>query len=101
METNDARPVRLDELLGREVLALNHRSVGRLEEFRAEKNGDHLTIAEYVLGATGLLERLGMAVGLLFGRKPNGGYIARADQIDISDAQRPRLTCPVADLRRQ
>ncbi len=99
--SNDAKPreVRLDRLLGRQVLAPNNQPVGRLEEFRAEKQGNGLIITEYLIGMAGLAERLGVTVKLLVG-KSTGGYVARWDQLDISDPYHPRLTCPVSELRR-
>ena len=100
--STDLKPneVRLDRLLGRQVLAPNNQSVGRLEEFRAEKRGNGLVITEYLIGSAGLLERLGMTVKLLLGKR-GGGYTARWDQLDISDPMRPRLTCPVSELRKE
>lgn len=94
-----SREVRLDRLLGRQVLAPNNQPVGHLEEFRVEKRGSGYVITEYVIGVAGLVERLGVAVKLLVG-KAGGGYAARWDQLDISDPLRPRLTCPVSELRR-
>jgi hypothetical protein len=89
---------RLDRLLGRRVLAANNRPVGRLEEFRAERRGDDYVITDYVIGVGGLVERLGVGVRLIFGRS-GGGYLAHWDQIDLTDFDRPRLRCPIADLR--
>lgn len=94
-----AREVRLDRLVGRQVLGRNNRPAGRLEEFRAELRGTGCVITEFVIGAAGLLERLGVGVKLLFGREP-GGYLARWDQVDLTDPDRPRLTCAVDELRR-
>jgi hypothetical protein len=94
-----ARELRVDRLLGRPVLAKNHQHVGRLEEFRVEKQGRDWAIVEYVIGAAGLFERLGVGVRLLFG-KGGGGYVARWDQLDISDPDHPRLTCGIKELRR-
>ncbi len=91
--------LRLDRLLGRSVLAANNQRVGRLEEFRVETQDREAVITEYVIGAAGLLERLHVAVKLVVGRKV-GGYIARWDQLDISDPERPRLTCGVEELRK-
>jgi hypothetical protein len=93
------RMVRLDRLLGRNVLDRAGHRVGRLEEFRAEPQGPRLLVTGYVIGAAGLLERLGLAVKLLIGRRV-GGYLASWDQLDLSDETRPRLTCAVGDLRR-
>jgi hypothetical protein len=86
-------------LLGRRVVAANNKSVGRLEEFRAEQRGGDLVITEYVLGVGGLLERLHLGVRLVLGQK-RAGYVASWDQLDISDPAKPRLLCPVEDLRR-
>jgi hypothetical protein len=90
--------VRLDRLLGREVLAGNNRPVGRLEEFRAEVRSGECVITEYVIGPAGLLERLDLNVRLLL-TPVQRGYLARWDQLDISDELRPRLTCPVSELQ--
>ena len=98
---DDTKPteLRLDRLLGRQVLARNGQPVGRLEEFRAQKHGRGCTITEYVIGSAGLFERLGLGLKLLLGRR-RSGYVARWDQIDISDPERPRLTCGVEELGR-
>ena len=93
-----ARELRLDRLLGRQVLSGNNRPVGRLEEFRAEKRGAGYVITDYVIGVAGLLERLGLGVKLLLGRK-TGGYLARWDQLDLRDPHHPRLLCSVEELR--
>jgi hypothetical protein len=93
------RELRLDRLLGRQVLARNNRPVGRLEEFRAEKHGTGCVIPEFVIGTAGMLERLHVGLKLLF-RGRGDGYVARWDQIDLSDTDHPRLLCPVEELRR-
>ena len=89
--------VRLDRLLGRRVLAANNQVVGRLEEFRGSMNGKTLEITAYVIGVAGLLERLGVGAKLLVGRG-RGGYVARWDQLDLSNPDHPRLTCGVEEL---
>jgi hypothetical protein len=91
--------IRLERLLGRQVLAANNQPLGRLEEVRVEQQGNRLVVTEYVVGPHGLLERLGIGVKLLFGGG-GSGYVARWDQLDISDAEHPRITCSVAELRR-
>jgi hypothetical protein len=93
--------VRLDRLLGREVYTANNRRFGRLEEFRAERHGADWVITEYVIGAAGLAERLGLGVRLILGIDRGGGYAARWDQLDLGNPDRLRLSCPVAELRRQ
>ncbi len=91
--------LRVERMLGRQILARNNQSMGRLEEFRAEKQGRDWIVVEYAIGAAGLLERLGVGLKLLFGHH-GGGYVARWDQLDISDPERPRLTCEVSALRK-
>ena len=94
-----AHELRLDRLLGRQVVTRNNQPVGRLEEFRAERQGKGCIITGYVIGAAGLVERLGVGVRLLFGRRV-GGYLARWDQLDIGDPEHPTLTCGLEELER-
>ena len=91
--------LRIDRLLGRQVLAANGRSAGRLEEFRADVRDGNCVISEYVIGSAGLIERLGVVARGLFGL-PRKGYVARWDQIDFSNFETPRLTCPVEELEK-
>jgi hypothetical protein len=93
--------VRLDRLLGREVHTANNRRLGRLEEFRAERRGTDWIVTEYIIGAAGLAERLGLGLRLILGVNRAGGYVARWDQIDLSNPDRLHLSCPVKDLRRE
>jgi hypothetical protein len=93
--------LRLDRLLGREVHTANNRRLGRLEEFRAERRGSDWVVTEYVIGAAGLLERLGLGARLIVGIDHAGGYVARWDQMDLSNPDSPRISCPVKDLRRE
>ena len=93
--------VRLDRLLGREVHTANNRRLGRLEEFRAERRGADWIVTEYVIGAAGLAERLGLGVRLILGINRSSGYVARWDQLDLSNPDRLRISCPVEDLRRE
>jgi len=97
--SNGALEIRLDRLLGRNVRDTNGRRIGRLEEFRAESPGQGIVIAAYVIGAAALLERLGAGLRLLVGSHVRG-YVARWDQLDISDPDHPRLTCAVKELER-
>lgn len=91
--------LRIDRLLGRQVLAANGRPAGRLEEFRAEMRDGRCVITGYVIGAAGLLERLGVGARSLFGL-PSRGHVARWDQIDFTNIDRPRLTCPLGELEK-
>jgi hypothetical protein len=98
MSDTENREIHLDRLLGRVVLARNNQPVGRLEDCRAEKRGSECVITEYVIGTAGLFERLGVGVRLILGLRLRG-YVARWDQLDISDPERPRLVCGVEELR--
>jgi hypothetical protein len=93
--------VRLDRLLGREVHTANNRRLGRLEEFRAERLGADWVVTEYVIGGAGLAERLGLSVRLILGIAGPGGYVARWDQMNLTNPDRPRISCPVEELRRE
>jgi hypothetical protein len=93
--------LRLDRLVGRSVYTANHRRLGRLEEFRAERHGTAWVITEYVIGAAGLLERLGLGARLVLGATRASGYIVRWDQLDLSNSERPTLRCSVENLQRR
>jgi hypothetical protein len=95
-----SRQVRLERLVGRRVVAMNHRAIGRIEECRAERRGRAWELTAYVIGPAGLWERLGSSLRLLYGTRAVRGYLARWDQIDITDPSRPRLTCPVGEIQR-
>ncbi len=90
--------LRVEQLLGRKVRDPNGAVIGRLEEFRATRDGDTWEVTEFDLGREALLERLAIRhFGWVPGKRP-AGYRARWDQIDISDAEHPRLTVPVDEL---
>lgn len=92
--------VHLDRLIGRKILTGNNRPLGRLEECRAERRDDTWVITEWVIGSAGLLERLGFGVRMILGMHAGRSFVARWDQVDISDPERPRLTCSVDELRK-
>lgn len=91
------RELRIEELLGRELIAANNRRVGRIEEFRARRHGHGCVATEILVGMMGLLERLDVGTKLLFGGRRRG-YVVRWDQVDVSDPATPRLTVPVEEL---
>ena len=92
--------VRLDRLVGRTVYTMDGCRVGRLEECTVRRRAEEWFISEYMIGVIGLLERLGVGFRLIVGRSGGGGYIARWDQLDLSDPDCPRLTCPIDALER-
>jgi hypothetical protein len=101
-----AREVNLAFLLGRAVVDRAGRTLGRIEEIRAERDGRDAVVVEYLVGAYGLLERLsawpmGRIVRRLFGRTHEyRPYVIGWDQLDLSDPQRPRLRVNRSELSR-
>jgi hypothetical protein len=92
--------IRVDRIIGRQVFTTNGRRLGRLEEVRTESRSGQQVVSEYLIGSAGALQRLHLGVRLLFGLKHLNGFIARWDQLDVQRPERPRLNCPVAELRR-
>lgn len=77
--------------------------IGRIEEMRAERRGHETVVVEYLLGPAALLERLsvrpsGMRLLRLVTGKRTQHYRVRWEQMDLSDAERPRLRCSVREL---
>ena len=99
-----SQQIHIEQLVGKRVFALNGRSVGRLEEIRAEVIQDHCYVSEYLVGSYAMFERLsalsiGRAVLTLFNlRKGKHGYRVTWDQLDLSNPEQPRLLCSVTAL---
>ncbi len=87
------RQLPLDLVLGRLVRSPDGSRVGRIQEMQLGDNGE---VLEFLVGREALLRRLS-ALGLI--RRRLKGYRIRWDQIDISDPTRPRLTCPIQELK--
>ena len=100
--------IRLSDVIGRVVRDVDGRSVGRLEEMRAEielhERGNDYVVVEFHVGAYGALEalagasfarhvlrRLGPLVGYRY-------YLVPWTRMDLSEPSRPRITCRAADL---
>jgi sporulation protein YlmC with PRC-barrel domain len=94
------REVRVEQLLGKLVRTAAGRPVGRIEDLRAEPDGDDYVVREIVLGELGFRARLfGMAAqlptiqALGLARR----YRTRAipwQWLDLSDPERPRFRGP-------
>src|SRR5437868_15317512 len=95
-----SKRLRLDRLLGCGVAAKNSRPIGRIEECRFEQRGGDWLVSAFVIGQAGLLERLGLSARRLMAPRSARGVLVRWDQIDLSDADRPRLRCAVDELER-
>ena len=94
------RKVHLEQLLGKLVRDPDEVKVGRILSVHAEIEGDECVVREYDLGAAALMENLGISVLRiahgLFKWEP---LRVPWDQLDLSDPDRPRLRCPVAELK--
>ena len=94
------REVRVEELLGRVVRTAAGRPVGRIEDLRAEPDGDDYVLREIVLSELGVRARLfGMAAQLptLQALGLARRYRTRAipwHWFDLSDPERPRFRDP-------
>ena len=99
MSAARGREMNLEQLLGRQVHALNGRPVGHIEELRAEKRGSGYVVTDFVLGPAGLLERMSISFKRTYLGRPHHGQVARWDQVDLTDPEHPRLTCSVDELR--
>ncbi len=99
------RELRLELLLGKCVFDAMGDRVGRIEEIRAEQQNDEWVILEYLVGIAAIVERLSawnLGTGLLQllgARKINKSYRIPWDKLDLSDPDRPRLTCTVDQLK--
>jgi hypothetical protein len=83
----------LHRLLGRPVLDADGRSIGRIEEIHAEPRNGELVVTEWVLGAGGLLERLGLVAmaRVLLGWPPvRAPEVLDWAELDLADPERPR-----------
>ena len=90
--------IHLELVLGRRVFGRDGRAVGRLEEVRAERDGDECVVTDWLIGPAALLERWAAPILGILGRSGRS-YAAAWDQLDWSDPRRPRLTCGVEELR--
>jgi len=87
------------QVLGRRVFGVDGRCVGRLEEAPAVREGTRLVVPEFHIGTAAAIQRFAAQLAplpLVVAR----GYIARWDQIDWGNPEKPRLRCGVQDLRR-
>ncbi|MCY7337643.1 MAG: hypothetical protein LH613_15775 [Chamaesiphon sp.] len=97
--------LRLESLIGRCVFDVAGDRVGRIEEVRAEQQADEWVIVEYLVGVGAIVERLSawtiatQLLDLLGARNYHQGYRIPWDKLDLSDPDRPRLTCTIEELK--
>lgn len=99
------REINLELLLGKRVYGVTGKRVGRLEEIRAELRKGECVVQEYLIGSYAAFERLSAwsierAILRLFGAtKAHGGYSVPWDKLDLTEPEKPRLLCPVKELK--
>lgn len=93
--------VRLDLLMSKPVRDKGGKKVGHIQEIHLRKAGDEWVVHEYIIGASGLFERLSIAnlMASLLRRLGADSHTLRARKIpwnalDISDPDNLRLTKP-------
>lgn len=100
-----AKELHLELLLGKQVRDAKGNSIGRIEEIRAEPQGDEWVIHEYLIGVAAIVERLsartiGLGVlHLLSARNIHEGFCMTWDKLDLTDPDHPRLTCTIEQLK--
>ena len=96
--------IHLEMLLGRKVIDIDGKSVGRIEEFLAEERDGEMVITEFHLGRQALWERLSIA-GLAYSallplgaRKGHATHKVPWHKMDLSDPKHPKLRGRKADV---
>jgi hypothetical protein len=94
--------LKLELLLGCQVVANDGTPVGRIEEICAHERDGELVVTEYLLGAYAVLERLSVSrisratLNLLHLRS---GYRVPWEKLELADAAGPRLICSLSELK--
>jgi hypothetical protein len=89
--------LRLQNILGRQLLGADDHPVGRIEELRAQSTTHGYAVIEVVIGMRGLLERMNVGARLV-GAERTRNHVARSDQIDRSDPSKSTLMVSVNAL---
>jgi len=100
-----SKEINVELLLGKKVFGLNNQRVGRIEEFAAELSDGNCYITEYHVGSYALFERvaalsIARPILSLLGSWIKKSYAIPWNKLDLSDPSHPKLTCPVAKLKR-
>ena len=97
--------VNVELLLGTKVVDVNGEKVGRIEELRAEEDGDRCRVEAYLVGTSALIERLSAWTLVrpikrtLKTRHILSVFEVPWQQMDLSDPKNPRLRVAKAELR--
>ena len=85
-------------LLGRRVLDVNDRVVGRIRSIHAQRRGRDFFVEEYLIGPAAILEVLGISTRRLVGLRFDEPIRIPWQMLDLSDPERPRLRCTKEEL---
>jgi sporulation protein YlmC with PRC-barrel domain len=97
--------VNVELLLGRKVVDVNGEKVGRIEELRAEEDGNRCRVEAYLVGTSALIERLSAWTlvrpikRMLRSRHVYSVFEVPWQEMDLSNPKNPRLRVAKADLR--
>jgi sporulation protein YlmC with PRC-barrel domain len=97
--------VHIELLLGRKVRDTDGNVIGRIEEFRVERDDNSCRIESYLIGASAVVERLSAwslvrpIARALHARKLYQLYDVRWQDMDLSDPTRPKIRIARSDLR--
>lgn len=91
-------------LIGRKVCDVNGEKVGRIEEFRVERQEAACLVEGYLVGTSALIDRLSAWTLIRPIHKALRGrmlstYEVPWEQMDLSDPKHPRLRIPKSELR--
>jgi hypothetical protein len=97
--------IKVELLLGTKVCDIDGKSIGRIEEFRVERDEKACLVEAYLIGASALIERLSAWTlvrpikNFLGVRKLYVLYQVPWQDMDLSDPHHPRLRIAKRDLR--
>ncbi len=97
--------IRLELLIGKRVLNLKGKPNWRIQEVRAEQQGDEWAVVEYLIGPAAILERLSawkllQVLPLLKTSQLSSGYRVPWDKLDLTDPEKPQLLCAEEELKK-
>jgi len=97
--------INVELLLGTKVRDVDGEEVGRIEEFRVERDDKSCVVEAYLIGASAVIQRLSAWTlvrpieRLLNTRKIYTVYRIPWEDMDLSDPTHPRLRTAKRDLR--
>jgi sporulation protein YlmC with PRC-barrel domain len=91
--------VPFERMVGRRVYDPDGKKVGRIVAVRVDWEGKDCVVRDYLLGTAALAKRLGLSAKVFLGMPLK--HQPRSipwEMMDISDPERPRLRCPLAEI---